>query len=72
MKTVEWNPEFGTGGVIHCTCDNCGKGKDYKFSKKPNFKAAHEKLLKLGWMARKLGDTWYNFCSDECFENFRG
>lgn len=72
MKEVVWNEQFGTGGVLHCTCDYCGKAKDYKFSKKPDYRKVHETLkTKHNWLARKLGDNWYDFCSDKCFDKFR-
>lgn len=69
-KTCVWNEEFGTGGKLECKCDQCGKQIDIKFKKHPDYKGAYEKLKKKGWFARKCGD-WYDFCSDECFEEFR-
>jgi hypothetical protein len=67
-KEVIWNEQFGTGGVLHCTCDGCGKAKDYKFKKKPNYKEVHERLKeKHGWFSRKIGDKWYDFCSNDCY-----
>lgn len=70
-KHCNWNPEFGTGGVLECKCDKCGKTKKFKFTKHPDYRDAHNRLKKIGWLARKLGDTWYDFCSDECFDKFR-
>lgn len=70
-KNVEWNEEFGTGGTLVCTCDNCKKTVKYKFSKKPDYKATQGKLKEKGWVARKLGEDWYDFCSDDCFDAFR-
>jgi hypothetical protein len=69
-KTCIWNEEFGTGGKLDCKCDQCGKSVVIKFTKHPDYKGAHEKLKKKGWFARKCGD-WYDFCSDECFDQFR-
>ena len=69
-KEVKWNEQFGTGGTLHCTCDVCGKAKDYKFSKKPDYRGAHERLKKQGWFCRKVVDTWYDFCSGDCFDKF--
>jgi hypothetical protein len=73
LKEVEWNEGFGMGGILHCECDLCGKNVDFKFGqgKKPPFKHAHEKLKEKGWLARKLGEKWYDFCSDKCFEQFK-
>lgn len=71
MKEVQWNSEFGTGGVLHCTCDNCGKAKDYKFKKKPDYKAVHERLkTKHGWFSKKILEKWYDFCCDDCYREF--
>ena len=72
MKEVSWNPEFGAGGIMHCKCDLCGKQSSYKFKAKPDYKGVQAKLKEKGWLARKLGDKWYDFCSDECFEQFKG
>ncbi|MBR4889730.1 MAG: hypothetical protein IKU15_00240 [Clostridia bacterium] len=69
-KNVEWNEEFGTGGKVEAICDCCGKSLKYKFDKQP-YKTASEKMKKRGWFSRKLGDDWYDFCSDECFDKFR-
>lgn len=70
-KSVIWNEQFGTGGVLHCVCDLCGKSKDYKFAKKPDYKGTHQKLKeKHGWFTRKIGETWYDFCGGECFDRF--
>lgn len=73
-KSVEWNEEYGTGGILNCLCDACGKCVPIKFKKTPDrtvYKGSNEKLKAKGWVARKLGDTWYDFCSDECFDEFR-
>lgn len=70
-KYCKWNEEFGTGGKLECKCDNCGKQIDYKFKKHPDYKGSQEKLKKVGWFSRKLGDSWYDFCCDECFEEFK-
>lgn len=66
-KTVEWNPEFGTGGTLTCTCDNCGKSYKFKFKSKPDYKGCGQKLKeKYGWFPRKYEGQWYDLCSDEC------
>jgi hypothetical protein len=71
MKEVVWNEEFGTGGKLHCTCDNCGKAYDFKFKLKPDYRGAHEKLkTKHGWFSKKIGDNWYVFCYDDCYIEF--
>ena len=70
-KYCEWNEEFGTGGVLKCKCDYCGKQHNFKFKKHPDYKEAQTKLKNKGWFARKLDGEWYDFCSDECFEKFR-
>lgn len=70
MKTVVWNEAFGTGGTLHCTCDNCGKAKDFKFKQKPDYRGAHEKLKAKGWFPKQLRGKWYDFCSDQCKEDF--
>lgn len=70
MKQVEWNEEFGTGGTVICICDNCKTEKKYKFKSHP-YREAMEKLKKTDWVSRKLGDDWYDFCSNECFDQFR-
>ena len=70
-KHCNWNEEFGTGGVLECKCDHCGKTKKIKFKKHPDYRDAQSRLKKEGWLARKLGDDWYDFCSDECFDEFR-
>jgi hypothetical protein len=72
MKEATWNPEFGTGGILHCKCDLCEKKVDFKFKAKPDYKGSQAKLKDKGWLARKLGDKWYDFCSDKCFEEFKG
>lgn len=72
-KSIEWNKEYGTGGVMTVKCDHCGKEVDFKFSKSPTrevYIGVNEKIKKKGWLIRKIGDDWYEFCSDECFDEF--
>jgi len=70
-KFCKWNDEFGTGGTLKCTCDECKQEVNYTFKKYPDYKGSQEKLKKKGWFPRKLGDKWYDFCSDKCFDTFR-
>jgi hypothetical protein len=70
-KELTWNEEFGTGGKLDCMCDQCKKKVTYKFSKKPDYKGTQSKLKAKGWIARKLGVDWYDFCCEDCFDKFR-
>ena len=66
-KVVEWNPEFGTGGILKCSCDNCKKTYGMKFKTKPSYKEASQKMKeKHGWFSKKIGENWYDLCSDKC------
>lgn len=66
-KTVEWNPEFGTGGTLVCACDVCGKTYKFKFKNKPDYKGCGLKLReKHNWFPKCYGGVWYDLCSDEC------
>lgn len=68
-KVVEWNPEFGTGGTLVCTCDVCGKTYKFKFKDKPDYRGCGKKLNeKHGWFPKKYDGKWYDLCSDECKE----
>lgn len=72
MKEINWNPEFGTGGILHCECDLCGKSVDFKFKAKPSYKRASSSLKEKGWVFRMVSGKWYDFCSEKCFEIFEG
>ncbi len=65
-KDISWDPWYGHGEIV-CTCDFCGEFEVIDFGDGPDFKMAQEDLKSLGWVSRKIDNTWYDFCSEQCY-----
>lgn len=72
-KNVEWGERHGEGAII-TYCDECGRAEDYDFydadDMSENFRECQAEIRKNGWISRKIDDEWYDFCCEECYQNF--
>ena len=69
-KYVDWGLIHGEGDII-CNCDNCDCEEDYAFENGPDFKNCQQYLRDLGWISRNVNEEWYDFCSEECFNEWK-
>lgn len=70
MKDIFW---CGYGeGTIECYCDECQHLFEYEFDGGyPDFKDCQNELKDYGWLAKYIRGEWYDFCCQECFENWK-
>lgn len=69
-KEVEWGVIHGEGAIC-CECDQCSDTYDYDFDDGyPDYRSCQDELKRLGWMSRKIGDEWYDFCCKECYQQY--
>ena len=65
-KEIEWSELYGVGDVI-CCCDTCSTYERFEFEdNNPDYKCIQKELRKLGWMSLKIGETWHDFCCEQC------
>ncbi len=69
-KEVEWGLIHGEGEIV-CTCDQCNADYSYDFDDGyPDYRAAQDEIRSMGWVSLKVGNEWYDFCSQECKQKF--
>lgn len=54
-------------GNIVFECDHCGEILEPELK---NFNEAQTNAREEGWIARKVGNEWYNFDTEECYKAF--
>lgn len=70
MKEIDWGFIRGEGTII-CSCNNCGREYEYDFDDGyPDYKDCQKELNERGWLSKKIGDTWYDFCCERCYQEF--
>lgn len=59
---------YGLGGtIILCDCDGC---KSNNFYPTTNFLKVNHNLKDNGWIIRKVGGKWVDFCCEQCYDNY--
>ena len=70
MKDIIWGIIHGEGTIL-CECDECGNSYEYEFEDGYlDFKDCQETIKGLGWLSRRVNNTWYDFCCVECHKKF--
>ena len=50
-----------------CECDECGYSI---IIDNTDYHDINEELRDDNWIIKKIGNRWYEFCSQDCYENF--
>lgn len=69
-KDIEWGIIHGAGDIV-CMCDSCFDEERWPFEDKNiDYREAQAMLKRLGWTSCQVKGTWYDFCTEECRNDF--
>lgn len=56
---------------IICLCDFCDNKESILYEDYPDFRYAQQEIEDIGWFSKKVDGEWYDFCCNECWQEFR-
>lgn len=70
-KTVIYNRHVVRDGEVICDCDGCNTQTIlYFLYVSPGSKLINKTLKNRGWVQKKSSGDWYDFCSNQCYNNW--